>query len=74
MGITCWEGVRVFPDGVEHFFLHPNGQFLALGGSERLSRCFLHVLAHFGNVKKQSQKFGSKKVLHSANLTEGGGV
>ena len=41
-------GVEACQDGLEHFFPHRNGQFVAF-------------LAHFGDVKKQMTKNGSEK-------------
>ena len=52
------------------FFHVQKGNFLRWG-SERLPGWFVHFLAHFGNVKKQMKKIGSKKVVHGARLTEG---
>ena len=52
-------------------FPHPNGQFLVLGGPQRLSGWFVNFLLIFAWSKKQIKK--GKKVLLGACLTEGGG-
>ena len=35
--------------------------------------CCFHIWAYMGHVKKQMKEIGSKKVLHGARFTEGGG-
>ena len=58
-------GVNFCPDGLEHFFPHPNGQFLVLEGVRTLARVVCALCSSYWPFKKTYGK--------DTRSTEGGG-